>query len=255
MTAAGDRSPHGGFRAEVVFAVAAPAAVVLALHRLGSGRFSAPPVHSWSALTRWYEDAPPEVAAVAILRLVALVLAGWLLVASVLQVLAAAPGLGRVGRVADRISPRSLQRLGRGLAGLSLTAGLAAVVPGAGIPAALALPASTTLAPGGDDPRLPVAPPASPAWPETEAREGTATMRLVDDGSPAAARQDEVTVAVGDSFWSIAADELARRGAPASDRQIVPYWRRLIQHNRAVLVDPGNPDLLYPGQVLTLPPA
>ena len=65
-----------------------------------------------------------------------------------------------------------------------------------------------------------------------------------------------MTVEIGDSFWSIAAEELAQQGgAPPSDRQIVPYWRRLIEHNRAVLVDPGNPDLIYPGQVLSLPPA
>jgi nucleoid-associated protein YgaU len=32
------------------------------------------------------------------------------------------------------------------------------------------------------------------------------------------------------------------------------YWRRLIDANRDRLVDPGNPDLLLPGQELVLPP-
>jgi hypothetical protein len=240
----------------VLLVVTATTGLMVAFHRLGSGAFAAPPVHSWSALTRWYEEVPPELAAAAILRPVALALAAWLLVATVLQLLAAIPRLRPLGCVADPISPRSLQRLGHGLAGLSLTAGLAAVVPGAGIPSELPLPIASTFATGDDDPDLPVAPPAVPA-----PGEGTASMRLVDAGSPAttppsaAIRSDDVTVEVGDSFWSIAAEELDRRGgAHPSDRQIVPYWRRLIEHNRARLVDPGNPDLIYPGQVVSLPP-
>jgi nucleoid-associated protein YgaU len=67
---------------------------------------------------------------------------------------------------------------------------------------------------------------------------------------------DEVTVAVGDSLWSIAVDVLAEHmGAPPSDRQVTPYWRSLIDANLAKLVDPTNPDLIFPGQVFTLPPA
>jgi hypothetical protein len=247
----------GRNRTHALVVVATTAGLVRALHRLGSGSFAAPPVHAWSALTRWYEETPPEVVAVATLRLVALALAEWLLVAAMLQLLAAMPGLRPLGCVADLISPRSLQRLGHGLAGLSLTAGLAVVVPGAGIPAVPPLPVAATLATGDDDPNPPSSPPALPA-----SGEGTASMRLVDDGlpapgpPPAPARSGDVTVEVGDSFWSIAAEEMAQRtGAPPSERQIVPYWRQLIEHNRVVLVDPGNPDLLYPGQVVSLPPA
>lgn len=247
-------------RAQALVVLAATAGLVVALHRLGSGSFAAPPVHSWSALRRWYEEAPPDVVAMAVLRLVALSLAGWLLLATLLQVLGAIVGTCPLGAVADLISPRSLQRLGHGLAGISLTAGLAAVVPGAGIPASVPVPIATRIAVGDDDPDPPPAPPAPPA-----PIEGTASLRLLDDGSlaerapappPAPAQPNELTVEIGDSFWSIAADELAQqRGAPPSDRQIVPYWRRLIEHNRPLLVDPDNPDLIYPGQVVSLPPA
>ncbi|MFP5322935.1 MAG: LysM peptidoglycan-binding domain-containing protein, partial [Acidimicrobiia bacterium] len=59
----------------------------------------------------------------------------------------------------------------------------------------------------------------------------------------------------GDSFWTIAeetvSDALAR---PATDDEVDPYWRRLVEANRARLVDPADPDLLHPGQVLELPP-
>lgn len=236
---------------QLLVVIAVALALVLALQRLGS-RFGPPPVDSWAALTRWYDQAPPEVAAVAVLRPVAQALAGWLLVASVLQALVALPGLGSVGRLADLISPRALQRLGHGLAGLSLTAGLAAVAPGAGTPAAFARTVATASTPGDHDSD------------RAEDEQGTASIRLVGDAAPTTAltessppsRSREVTVEPGDSFWSIAADELAARGgAPPSERLIVPYWRRLIEQNRRELVDPGNPDLLYPGQVVTLPPA
>jgi nucleoid-associated protein YgaU len=56
---------------------------------------------------------------------------------------------------------------------------------------------------------------------------------------------DEVVVRPGDSFWSIAEDE--------AEGDVASYWRALIDANRDRLVDPGNPDLLYPEQVLRLP--
>lgn len=54
----------------------------------------------------------------------------------------------------------------------------------------------------------------------------------------------------GDSFWTIAAQVVAAAG----DQETHRYWRRLVEANRDRLVDPGNPDLLVPGQRLVLPP-
>jgi hypothetical protein len=227
-------------------AVAGSAAAVVALGRLGSGPMSAPPIHSWTALTRWYDSTAPELALIATLRSVALLLGGWLFVASALQVLGALPGLRPVGRLADCISPRSLQRLGHGLAGLSLTAGLTAVGPSAGIP----------LVTGGRSAAV-VAPHDEPPLPSATDEPGTATLRPIGEADPPPApRHDEVTVAAGDSFWSIAVDTLTERlGVDPSDRQVVRYWRNLIELNRARLVDPGNADLIFSGQVFQLPPS
>jgi nucleoid-associated protein YgaU len=61
------------------------------------------------------------------------------------------------------------------------------------------------------------------------------------------------TVASGDSFWSIAAETLAQAGEAPTDRQVIGYWRRVVEANRGRLLDPGNPDLLVPGQELVLP--
>jgi hypothetical protein len=217
--------------------VAGSAAAVLLLHRAGASALRTPPIHSWDAVTRWYDALPPEVAALALLRLLGLALAGWLLVATSLQVLAAVPHLAPVGWVADCVSPRSLQRLGHGLAGLSLSAGLSAGVPSAGTPEG-ARPVASAVAHGDDD------------------HADTATMRLLDDAPAGDIDQAaaDVVVEVGDSLWSIAVDRLAEgRGVPPSDREVVAYWRRLIDQNRSRLVDPDNPDLIYPGQTLTLP--
>jgi nucleoid-associated protein YgaU len=43
-------------------------------------------------------------------------------------------------------------------------------------------------------------------------------------------------------------------GRPATDAEIDPYWRALVAANRSRLPDPDNPDLVYPGEVLTVPP-
>ena len=62
-------------------------------------------------------------------------------------------------------------------------------------------------------------------------------------------------MAPGECFWSIADQVLARAWDRApSDGEIVPYWRTLIETNRAALADPANPDLVYPGQTFTVPP-
>lgn len=65
----------------------------------------------------------------------------------------------------------------------------------------------------------------------------------------------EYTVKRHDSFWSIAEAHLQHLGGSPTDREVVRYWERLVAVNVGRLVDPANPDLLYAGQVLELPPA
>lgn len=59
----------------------------------------------------------------------------------------------------------------------------------------------------------------------------------------------------GDSLWRIASDRLERWfGRAATDAEIVPYWRAVIESNRERLPDRDDPDLILPGQELLLPP-
>jgi hypothetical protein len=57
----------------------------------------------------------------------------------------------------------------------------------------------------------------------------------------------------GDNLWSIARATLAARGLPSDDAHVVPYWRALIEENRATLRS-GDPSLIYPGEIVSLPP-
>jgi hypothetical protein len=231
----------------VVVVSAAVLAVLVAAGR--GGPLEAPPLGSWSKLDSWYESVGPAASVMALVRLAALVLVGWLLLAAALQLLRGITRLRWLGSFADLISPRSLQRIGHTLAGLSLTAGLAAPAPGAGIP--------LDVAPIAHMRRVEIA-----QLPAGDGPSGTATMHLVTDDvpseSPAPAPEPaigEVVVEPGDSLWSLAEDELvAVRGGSSSDHEVADYWRRVVEANRSRLVDPTNADLIYPGQVMLLPP-
>ncbi len=62
------------------------------------------------------------------------------------------------------------------------------------------------------------------------------------------------TVRPGDDFWSISESTLsAWWGRPPTDREIGPYWLAVIAANQDRLPDPGNPNLLFPGDVIVLP--
>jgi nucleoid-associated protein YgaU len=100
---------------------------------------------------------------------------------------------------------------------------------------------STTVAPQPSSPPLTPAPTSSPA--------------PVPPPAPAPAADRVHVVVRGDNLWRIASTELTRVTGDArpSDSAIVPYWRKVIDANRATLRS-GDPSLIYPGEAVTLPP-
>ena len=220
---------------------------------LGLLRFSptesSPPSGSWSDLDAWYRTVGPGAATLAAVRVVALVVALWLVVACVLQLVAAVP-VGRVLRpLADRVAPAGL----RWLAGASLSTGL--------------LVASPLIGGGSDGPGTATMHPMPDEGPTTSTTSPTSTTTTTavtgvpavpaTPGAPAAVEPglDDYVVSRSESFWSIAADRMAEAlRRPPTPREVQAYWERLIEVNRERLVDPGNADLLYAGQVLALPP-
>lgn len=215
----------------LIRSIAAAALLVVLLWVLVAGPAAAASVPrdgSWQAIDEWYGDVGAAVAVMTVVRAVAVALGGWLLVACTLQALVSLPLL-QVGRpLVDLLTPRHLQRLLHGAAGVSLAAAMAVPAPGQA---------------------LPVEPPPD-----------VAVMRVLDDESPTptaaapTAAAPTVVVQAGDSFWSIAEGHLRHLGVSTADAEVVQYWERLVAANVDELVDAGNPDLLYPGQALELPP-
>lgn len=165
--------------------------------------------------------------------------AGWLLLLTIRDVAASLRGRRLCG-------PRPIRALVR------------VALPGA-LAVTLAVPARSAAGTSGDDPTL--APP---------------TLVLLDDGpagdgppSPAA----EVALAVttpdpteaehllqwriepGDHLWAVAERTLAwAQGHPPTVAATAAYLERLIGANRDRLVVPDEPDLVFPGQLVVLPP-
>jgi nucleoid-associated protein YgaU len=221
-------------RGRVASAALAAAAVLLVA---GRGPLAPPPADPsrWAA---WVDERGTVAAAVALVRLGALVVALWLAVVLGIAMLGRVTGAARVAAAADRALPAPLRRA---------VAGAVLVAAGGGCGAAVAD------APAGE--ALVLLPADEP---------GTAVMRVLDGDEPAppappappaqATAEPTWVVAPGDSFWSIAEDVVADTvGRPPSDGEVTRYWRTLVDRNRDRLVS-GDPDLLHPGQVLALPP-
>lgn len=241
------------WRAALVLVLSAGALLVLA-----AASTPIPTQPSWSELDRWYVDVGPAIAVISCLRLAAIVVAGWLVLVTLLQVAATGGGWRYAVVLADRFAPRFLRSVACGAATLSLGVGLGGSPAGAGSPP----PGTAVMVPLD----VPATSPASttstthaPRTTTTDAPMTTTTTTTATTGrtpppgpvgapSPPAVvlRHQEVVVEPGGSFWSIAEEE-------AGGRDVVSFWRALIDLNRERLVDPSNPDLLYPGQVLRLP--
>jgi len=222
------------------------------LHGLG-GPLPAPPVMAPSEMGGWLTERGPATAVVAVMRLAALAVTWYLVAATAVALVARASGRGLALSAARAVSLPLVRRLVGGALGLTLAAGpgMAAATPvdrsgvGPAPPSAAVVmqrlpdegstttsappPSTTTTTPeavGGDE-----APPAAPAVPTWE-------------------------VAPGQHFWAVAELVLSDAwGRAPTDLEVDGYWRVLVETNRPVLRDPANPDLLYPGQVLTVPPA
>lgn len=67
------------------------------------------------------------------------------------------------------------------------------------------------------------------------------------------ASSNTVVVARGDHLWKISERHLDLvLGRRPQNSEISPYWRRVIEANRPGLRS-GDPDLIYPGEIVTLP--
>ncbi len=79
------------------------------------------------------------------------------------------------------------------------------------------------------------------------------TLRLpitLASETPSDATQDTVVVVPGDHLWKISERHI---DSNAPGRKVAPYWVEVIDVNTPGLRS-GDPDLVYPGEVIVLPP-
>jgi hypothetical protein len=228
------------------------AAVLAALHAAGSGPLAAPPLRTPGAWAGWAAERTPPEAAVAVLRLVAIALGWYLLAATALGVVARLAGGARSVELADLVAlplVRSVVHAGLGV-GLVGTVVATANAGTAAAPlrqptaadVALSLPATTVPA------TEPAAVTGAAAEPVIDLRLPEASGPVADVAEPAARTW---VIQPGDHLWSVADRVLTDAfGRPPHEREVLVYWKALIERNRHLLPDP---DLVHAGLTIELP--
>ncbi|MGI8574516.1 MAG: LysM peptidoglycan-binding domain-containing protein [Egibacteraceae bacterium] len=207
-------------------------------------------------------------------RAIVLALAWYQLGLLALGMVARAARLGRLLATVELLTLPPLRRVLWGAVGLSMSAGL---LPATAmeLPSSNALTMSDVPAPPGalggwvlPGPRAAPTPPGldgPPAVPDLHAAP-PALGSPPDAVAPAnprpdhpstvrrAARQAQWTVRPGDHFWAIAEAIVTNARPDAGQEEVAGYWLRLVEANRQRLPDPGNPDLVLPGMMVSLPP-
>ena len=232
---------------------------------LGGSVLAPPPLGNPGSWSSWAGGRTPLQASFAVLALVVVSLAWYLLAVSLLGAGARLWGARRLVSVVDLVTLPVIRRsihaaLGVGLVGTSMAgvAGVAAIDRSArsgAIPFELVATTATAATEAGA---------GTTTVPDDGADDDPPVMQLLPDqvlgAHPIPAvptgglTQSEWEVRPGDHLWSVAEHVLERGGVGStSDGAVAAYWRRLIVANADRLADPGNPDLILPGQVLTLP--
>jgi LysM domain len=228
----------------------------------GRGALSPPPLTAPGQWQAWAEQRDPAAAAFAILRLVAVAGCWYLAATTVVGAILRLVRADVLVAVVDRVTVAPVRHLLAGsltltLAGIGPSAALATSAPPAA-PTTTITTASTAAPTSTSTSTLPAAGratttdtitmrrlPSTDAQPDASATDSTVSPAPVGDRH---------TVVSGDCFWTIADDLLQQAWDRApTDAEIVRYWLRLIEANRAELADPQNPDLIFPGQTFTVP--
>jgi hypothetical protein len=254
--------------------IAFEAASIVMLHRLGTLEWLR---IDWGDLGAWIAASTPEDAVAAAIRLAALALAYWLAATTVVYTLARISRISAAIRAVEWATVPAVRKVVDGALAVTMTAAAFAGPVGPAvaqdpIPVVVEVedqggPIPEIIAPETPPPTTdPAAPPVLPLGPErigwspssTDARRledppvAPAELPLVTAPGPEPQRYD---VQKGDNLWTISVRHLeAVTGrSDLGNSEIARYWRRVIDTNRESLRS-GDPDLIYPGERIELPP-
>lgn len=222
-------------RTGLAMLLATAAGVTIGLQLLGS-----PDPAEWSR--------DPEGAALAVIRYAGLVVGYWITVTTSVYALTHER---RSGPLAGRLTIPGIRRLVDTALATALTTSIALGQPAlAGEPPPPAPVIFDISAEGVPVPLIrfdqpaedqPVTPPSLAANPSPPPSTVTTTGTATTGTSPGTHIVEE-----GDHLWKIAASRVTGEAVDA-------YWRRLVEANRTTLRS-GDPNLIYPGEVIALPP-
>ena len=244
---------------------------VAALHLLGGREFVQV---DWRNLSDWLDSTPVEDVIAAGLRLVTLGIGYWLLFSTIAYLIASLSQRSAGIRATRWMTLPSIRRLVSRSVALSIAASSIAVPIGPAM-ADLALgPRATVVLEVGPD-GVPHLHGTEHPTEEDSADEGDVEdevllpphLRSPDepvDGpvveTEAAPALDSTATHVhkvvrGDHLWSIACQHLEAVSGRTnlSEHEIAPYWVQVIEANRSNIRS-GDPDFIYPGERIVLPP-
>lgn len=248
--------------------VVAEVLLVAGLHALGRlDGFSI----EWSNLSTWLEETPFEDAVGAVLLLGALVLGYWLLVSTVSYAGASRTGNSPAIRAIGLLTLPPIRRLVSRAVALSVAASAVAgplapaiakftganeelqVIVEVDAEGRLRPPGTGSEAVANDEsgtilpPHLTVETEVDAFEPQTPVAEPIQPL----DGSIS----HQVTVRRGDHLWSLSESHLQRvlNRSDLGEHEIARYWVTVIDANRPTIRS-GEPDLIYPGETIVLPP-
>jgi hypothetical protein len=222
--------------------------VIAVLAAAGLGPLALPVAgESWAS---WLHARDAITVTFVAIRVAALVLAWYLLLIGLVGGAATVARSARLLRLADWLAVPAVRALAQSVLGVTFaTVTLAVVSPRAAGPGLDVSATATAAIPA--PPPLPAPPTAAPSPPPPPAAPRIIQLpHQRDQQAP-----PTWTVQAGDHFWSIAQRHLDTvLGESPPQERVDRYWRRLVDANRDRLRDPTNIDLIYPGQVLQLPP-
>lgn len=218
---------------------------------------------------------PPEAAVLAAVRLIAVVVASWLTVSTLLYAAALATRIPTLIRGVRWITLPGVRRALDALVATTVVASSTLSVPG--------------MASANEGPRVGAAPRATPAMPYRPHPAGDgittqsppapvpstkplyvpeaagdpapvpATLEAPRPAAPPAPVPNALSTYVlrqGDNLWSVAASKVAentgKRATDLTAREIGRYWVRLLNINEPHLRS-GDPNVVYPGETVLLP--